>query len=40
MAIMKRENAPALLALGAVLTIAVWFLSAQGGSSEAVYAQG
>ena len=40
MAIMKRENAPALLALGAVLAIAVWFLSAQGGSSEAVYAQG
>ena len=40
MAIMKRENAPALLALGAVLTIAVWFLSAKGGSSEAVYAQG
>ena len=40
MAIMKRDNAPALLALGAVLAIAVWFLSAQRGSSEPVYAQG
>ena len=40
MAMMKRENAPALLALGAVLAIAVWFLSAQRGASEPVYAQG
>ena len=40
MAMMKRENAPALLALGAVLAIAVWFLGAQRGTSEPVYAQG
>lgn len=40
MAMMKRENAPALLALGAVLAIAVWFLGAQRGRSEPVYAQG
>lgn len=40
MAMIKRDNFPAILALGAVLAIAVWFLCMRPGTAKTVYAQG
>ncbi len=40
MAIIKRDNLPAIFALGAALGIAVWFMSIHPQTAETVYAQG